>query len=117
MHLNAHEHSLADLIIVYPCTSNYRNRLVLITNKTLFLEIIDMQSSSESQCTDSEEDNLQIASSPERRLDDEDDDVPEVHLLVTPPKKSRVQGRIPKRKHSSKSLLTSGFSYQCVKIG
>ncbi|XP_065584645.1 uncharacterized protein LOC136043679, partial [Artemia franciscana] len=43
--------------------------------------IIDMQNSSESKCTDSEEDNLQIASSPERRLDDEDDDVPEVHLL------------------------------------
>ena len=76
-----------------------------------------MQSQSERQGTDSEEDNLQIVSSPERRLDDEDDDVPEVHLLVTHSKKSRVQGRIPKRKHTSKSLLTSGFSYQCVKIG
>ena len=96
MHLNAHEHSLADLIIVYPCTSNYRNRLVLIANKTLFLEIIDMQSSSESQCTESEEDSLRIGSSPERRLDDEDDDVPGVHFLVTPPKKTGFRAEFPK---------------------
>ena len=57
-----------------------------------------MQSSSESQCTDSEEDNLQIASSPERRLDDEDDDVPEVHLLVTPTKKKQGSGQNSQKK-------------------
>ncbi|XP_065581765.1 uncharacterized protein LOC136041162 [Artemia franciscana] len=46
-----------------------------------------MQISSESQCTDSEEDSLRIGSSPERRLDDEDVDVPGVHLLVLLQKK------------------------------
>ena len=55
-----------------------------------------MQMSPESQCTDSEEDNLQIVSSSERRLGDEDDDVPEVHLLVTPPKKAGFRAEFPK---------------------
>lgn len=55
-----------------------------------------MQSSSESQCTDSEEDNLQIVSIPEKRMDDEDDDVPEVHLLATPPKKAGFRSEFPK---------------------
>ena len=60
-----------------------------------------MQSLSESQCTDSEEDNLQIVSIPEKRMDDEEDDVPEVHLLATPPppkKKAEFRSEFPKEK-------------------
>ena len=57
-----------------------------------------MQSSSESQCTDSEEDNLQIVSIPEKRMDDEDDDVPEVHLLATPPQKKQGSGQNSQKK-------------------